>query len=138
MAAASQALVEAVDAALPAWVAAAVYRVAGPGHDDESRRAGKQARNEVLPRLRALLETDVDEQRDTPLAILRDAVRFPTAVLRDAGVAPVERDDFERDRFPDDVYALTPTSFADFGKEVADAGVTWGATKSWVHKERHR
>jgi hypothetical protein len=49
----------------------------------------------------------------------------------------VERDDFQRDRFPDDVYDLVPTSFADFGPDVADAGIAWGAAKAWTHRQRH-
>jgi hypothetical protein len=58
-------------------------------------------------------------------------------VLRSAGVAPVERDDFQRDRFPDDAYDLVPVSFADLGPEVAEAGIAWGAAKAWTHRQRH-
>ncbi len=38
--------------------------------------------------------SDIDEQRTTPLALIRGAVRYPTEVLRAAGVPPVERDRF--------------------------------------------
>jgi hypothetical protein len=132
----AQALAGALDAALPAWVEAAVRTRAGrdlPG----AAAAGERARSELVPRLRAVLDADVDEQRTNPLAILREATRYPTEVLQAAGVDPVERDDFQRERFPDDIYDLVPTSFADFGPEVADAGIAWGAAKAWMHKQRH-
>ena len=134
---AAQALADAVDRALPAWVEAAVARHLGDRLPPDATEAAQRARSDLVPRLRALLATDLDEQRTNPLALLRDAVRYPTEVLRAAGVAPAERDDFERDRFPDDAYGLTPATFADFGPEVAEAGMVWGATKAWMHKQRH-
>lgn len=133
----AQALVAAVDRALPRWVADAVTSRLGRAAPDEALAAGERARAELVPRLRDLVEQDVEAQRTNPLAILRDAVRYPTEVLRAAGVEPVERDDFQRDRFPDDVYDLVPTSFADFGPDVADAGIAWGAAKAWTHRQRH-
>jgi hypothetical protein len=133
----AQALIDAVDAALPRWVSTAVAMRLGDVAPREAHEAGERARAELVPRLRTLLAQDIDEQRTNPLAILRDAARYPTEVLRAAGVAPVERDDFQRERFPDDVYDLTPTAFAEFGPDVADAGVAWGAAKAWLHKQRH-
>ena len=54
--------------------------------------AGRAAADEVGERLRMLLAADVDEQWTGPLAVIRGAVRFPTDLLHDAGVRPVERD----------------------------------------------
>jgi hypothetical protein len=132
----AQALADAVEAALPRWVEDAVVRRAGRSLP-EAQAAGAQAAADVVPRLRALLATDIDAQRTNPLAILREATRYATEVLRAAGVAPVERDDFQRDRFPDDAYDLVPVSFADLGPEVAEAGIAWGAAKAWTHRQRH-
>ena len=133
----AQALADAVDRALPDWVTAAVRsRVAGPV-PEATADAAQRARAEIVPRLRDLLATDVDQQRSNPLAILREAVRYPAEVLREAGVEPPDRDDFERERFPDDVYGLVPANFADFGPEVAEAGIAWGAAKAWTHRRRH-
>jgi len=129
-------LADAVEAALPGWVAACVAARA-QGLEDEARAAGERAVVDVLPGLRALLAADVDEQRTTPLALLRGVVRYPTEVLRAAGVPPVPRDAFAAERFPDDPYDLTPASFADFGPEVGEAGLAWGAAKAWEHKQRH-
>ena len=109
-----------------------------PGTRAQAEAAGDEARADVVPRLRDLLSADVDEQRTTPLAILRDAVRYPAAVLRSAGVPPVERDAFAEQRFPDDVYNLTPATFADVDPALAESGLAWGAAKAWEHRRRHQ
>lgn len=131
------ALADAVLAALPRWgervVAAHRPALAGAGTD-----AGRAAAEALGPRLRTLLAADVDEQRVNPLAIVREAVAWPTTVLRDAGVSPVERDDHDRDHFPDDDYALTPMTFGDLDESVQDAGILWGALKARAHLRRHR
>jgi hypothetical protein len=133
----AQALGDAVESALPAWVEAAVATRLGRAGGPDAEVAAQRARAEICPRLRALLAQDVDDQRTNPLAILREAVRYPTEVLRAAGAPPVERDDFARERFPDDDYDLTPATFADFGPGVFEAGIAWGAAKAWTHKQRH-
>lgn len=133
----AQALADAVDAALPGWVEAAVAEHLDEPAPPEAAEAGARARAALVPRLRSLLANDVDDQRTTPLAILREAVQYPTEVLRAAGVPAVERDDYALERFPDDDYGLTPATFADFGPEVGETGIAWGAAKAWVHKKRH-
>jgi hypothetical protein len=87
--------------------------------------------------VRALLERDVDEQATTPLSLLRGAVRYPTAVLRRSGIPPVERDEVQAQLFPDDLYDLTPASFADVDPALADPGLAWGAAKAFAHIQRH-
>lgn len=138
-------LADGVEAALPGWVTTAVARimqawvgtvpaeVAGAAAE-----AGARARAETGSAVRALLLFDVDEQQTTPLALLRAAVRYPTAVLREAGVPPVERDSFAEQAFPDDVYGLAPASFADLDPDLAEAGIAWGAAKAFEHRRRHR
>lgn len=130
----ARALADKVDEVLPQWVERCVHRFLP---DADATAAGEQARAEVGGAVRTLLLADVDEQRANPLAVLRGAVRYPTEVLQAAGVAPVERDDFARDRFPDDVYDLTPASFADIDEQLADLGVAWGAAKAFTHRQRH-
>jgi hypothetical protein len=89
--------------------------------------------------VRTLLAADIDEQVTTPLAIIRSAaVRYPTSVLRRAGVAPVVRDPFAAAAFPDDIYDLSPASFADLSADLVDPGMAWGAAKAFVHKRRHQ
>jgi hypothetical protein len=139
------ALADAIEAALPGWVERSVERVlvAWLGKADakvmaRAGEAGEAAAANVGGAVRALLATDVDEQRTTPLTILRGAVRYPTAVLRDAGVPPVVRDEYQERAFPDDDYDLTPASFADVSPEVGELGITWGAAKAMVHLNRRR
>src|SRR5437763_7180631 len=139
------ALADAVEAALPGWVERSVRRVltAYRGYADaevmeSAARAGGQAVAEVGPELRALLATDVDEQHSTPLTLLRAAVRYPTAVLRDAGVPPVARDEQQARLFPDDDYDLAPANFADVDPALAEPGLAWGGAKAYVHLQRHK
>jgi len=134
-------LADAVEVALPGWVERSVARLL-PAADDAARAAaavaGARARAEVGAEVRALLELDIDEQRTTPLTLLRAAVRYPTEVLRAAAVPPVERDRAQERLFPDDVYDLTPAMFADVDPALADPGLAWGAAKAFTHLCRHR
>ena len=139
------ALADAVDDALPRWVERSVRRLmmawrgeADPDVMAAASDAGRRARAEVGPRVRELLEVDVDAQATTPLAILRGAVRYPTAVLRGAGVPPVVRDEQQERLFPDDVYDLAPANFADVDPALAEPGLAWGAAKAFTHLERRR
>src|SRR3981081_3775352 len=84
----AKALADGIVAALPSWVERSVDRVyrralgvAPPADvDAAARAAGKAAASAIGPEVRTLLSLDIDEQRSTPLAIVRSAVRFPTAV----------------------------------------------------------
>lgn len=131
-----RALADGIEAALPGWVVRCVARFA-PDARAEAAEAGRRAANEVGSAVRALLGQDVDDQRDTPLTLLRNAVAYPTAVLQAAGVPPVERDRFAVERFPDDPYDLTPATFADIDPSLAEVGLAWGAAKAFEHKRRH-
>jgi hypothetical protein len=111
---------------------------ASPEVLEEARVAGERARAEIGIEVRALLAQDVDDQRANPLAVVRRAVRYPTAVLRTAGVPSVVRDEFDERAFPDDVYALTPASFADVDPSLHEPGLLWGAAKAHAHLMRRR
>lgn len=139
------ALADAIEAALPSWVERSVARVmtAWKGEVDRATRdaaaeAGRQAADEVGPRVRALLAADIDEQRTTPLSLVRGAVRFPTAVLEAAGVPPVARDEQQERLFPGDVYDLAPATFADVDPALTEVGLAWGAAKAFEHLQRHK
>ena len=134
-----------IEAALPGWVVRCVERImiawAAEVPNDveqEAAEAGQRAATEVGTRVRALLATDVDEQATGPLALVREAVRWPTAVLAAAGVPAVERDPFAERTFPDDVYDLAPASFADLDPTLQDAGIAWGAAKAHVVLARRK
>jgi hypothetical protein len=105
----------------------------------EAHAAGRRAQAEVGPRIRALLDADIDEQRTTPLAILRSAaVAYPSGVLAAAGVPPVVRDRAAEELFPEDLYDLALASFADLDPTLAETGLYWGAAKAFEHKRRHQ
>jgi hypothetical protein len=138
-------LADGVDALLPGWVERVVAeRCAAAGHrldDDDrarARAAGEAARAEVGAEVRALLARDVDDQPTGPLALLRRAVAYPTAVLVAAGVPPVDRDEVARRLHPDDPYDLTPAAFADIAPELHEPGIVWGAAKAHVVLARRR
>lgn len=138
LASVAAALADAVEAALPGWVERSVERFAGPALRDEAAAAGRAAAREIGAELRRLLTTDVDDQRSNPLALLRRAVAYPTRVLADAGVPPVERADFERRAFPDDLYDLSPATWSDIDPALQEPGIVWGAAKAHVVLARRR
>ena len=139
------ALADGVEAALAPWVEQQVARVAeawrpGLGVDlvRAAQEAGAAAAAEIAPQVRELLAADVDAQRTGPLALIRGAVPFATQVLADAGVPPVERDEFAVQAFPEDRYDLSPGSFADLDPSLQEAGLVWGAAKAHVVLARRR
>lgn len=139
------ALAEAVEVALPGWVERSVTRIMAAwlgqapdaGIVEAAREAGRRAGAEVGAQVRALVAADIDDQWTTPLSLLRAAVRYPTAVLQDAGVPPVERDPFREKLEPRDLYDLSPASFADVDPALAEPGMVWGAAKALAHRRRH-
>ena len=137
----STALHAAAVAAVPGWVERSVARRAGVRANelaDRATEAGVAAAAEVDRALRTLLETDIDEQRTNPLSILRSAVRFPSAVLAEAGIAPVGRDSFVTRAFPTDVYDLAPATWRDVDESLLEPGIEWGAWKAKQHLDRRR
>lgn len=138
-------LADALEVALPAWVEASIMSAAArAGHEvddgmvQEARDAGARAGREVGPRLRSLLLADIDDQRTTPLEVLRRSTGYATEVLHNAGVPHPARDQFAVDAFPDDVFGLAPATFADLSPALLDLGVRWGAAKAHVHLARRR
>ena len=139
------ALADQVEAVLPGWVERSVERrvLAHAGAVPDATRAaavdaGRRAAVEVGAAMRALLATDVDEQRTNPLAVLRSAVSYPTEVLAAAGVPPVPRSPFEARAFPDDVYDLSPATWSDIDASLQEPGIVWGAAKAHVVLTRRR
>jgi len=143
-----------VVAAVPGWVIRETTRVldawlAAPGAPAAAAEersavlqtasvAGARAADALAPALGALLAADVDDQDVTPLQLVRELVRFPTAVLEAAGVPPVVRDPYTEARFPEDVYDLLPASLASLDPGLREPSLTWGAAKAMAHRRRHR
>jgi len=134
---ACRALIDAVGAELGPWMEGRILQLA-PGQVDRAAAVASQATTEVVEGLRALVATDIDAQRGTPLQLVRRVTRLATAVLRDAGVAPVHRDPWQTEAEPNDDYDLIPATWADLGPESGEAGLVWGAAKAMAHLDRHR
>jgi hypothetical protein len=141
------AIVAAVETQVPAWARAQVARLLdawGRASDAararaelESAEAGAAAAERVVAELRALFALDPEEQRATPLEIVRSAYREPTEVLAAAGVAPVVRDEFDERAWPDDVYGLVPRTLGDLGDpDLAPLHLAWGMAKAGVIRAR--
>ena len=140
-----RALAQAISEVIPRWVERCVRcRLEDAGRRAEpeviagAADAGERAAAEVGRAVHELLERDVDEQTTTPLSLVRAAVRFPTAVLQEAGVPPVDRDEAQEALFPNDPYDLSPASFADVDPALAEPGLEWGAAKAFAHLQRHK
>lgn len=138
-------LADGIEAALPRWVVRCVRDVMVAWQGDvplpvaeAASAAGETAAREVGAAVRRLLAADIDEQRTTPLQLIRGAVRYPTGVLAAAGAPPVVRDDFAVSAFPEDVYDLSPASWAEVDPALTEAGIAWGASKAFAHKQRHQ
>jgi hypothetical protein len=134
-------LVDGVERLGAAWVVARVTGIVDAwGRLDPAARvhtlaaaqaAGEAAAARVAAELRTFFATDVSEQRTTPLAIIKSLRVEATAVLRDAGIPEVERDEFETRAFPDDVYAIVLKSPVELGdEELGGALLAWGMGKA--------
>lgn len=141
----AEVLAAGVEAAIEGWTVRCVESRlrAWSGSADEAvlaaaRAAGVDARREVGARVADLLRADIDDQRVPPLSMLRSAVAYPARVLAEAGVPPIERDEFDERAFPDDVYGLSPATFADVDPSLHEPGLAWGAAKAFVHLRRRR
>ncbi len=132
-----RALAEGVKAALPSWTRQVLAtRVESFDEEQLSKIVGVLT-NRVEGPLTDLLTADIDTQRQSPLALLRTLIEPLTDELRSLGAAAANRDPYDEDAFPNDIYALGPTAWSDFGEEVGDAGLRWGAAKAMAHRQRH-
>jgi hypothetical protein len=135
-------LADGIDETLAGWVVRSVQRRwPGPLPAEVGHRAAEAGRATVADvggRVRELLETDIDQQWTSPLALLRTAVRYPTEVLAAADVPRPPRDPEAQRLHPDDAYDLTPAAFADIDPALHDRGIAWGAAKAHVHLSRRR
>ncbi len=142
-------IVAGVERALPTYLARRVEGMldAWGGVTDVDRRpeitaqaqaSAALATARVVAALEDLLALDPDEQRATPLQIVRTAVREPTALLLDLGMPEVVRDEHDERSWPDDVYGLGIVTFADLDDDdLAPLHLMWGVAKATVMKARH-
>lgn len=140
-----QQLLDAIAIVIEDWLERCVVRTATrftgqctPELHDSARVMAQQRSSAVLDQLELLLATDVDRQRTNPLSILRDAVRYPTELLDQAGIPRPRRDDFAIRAFPNDAYDLSPATWADVDHSLQEPGLIWGAWKAKTVLDRRR
>lgn len=94
--------------------------------------------DDVLADLSRLLATDVDDQRENPLHVLRRGSQRVAVFLAAESVPAPTRDEFEMRAMPDDTYGLGPLAWRDLGERVHEAGIEWGAWKAALVLTRRR
>jgi hypothetical protein len=144
---ASDAILVGVERELPGWVERSVTRILdawgrAPTQvreraEREAVGAGRVATVRVVGELRVLFALDPEEQRSTPLELVRRAYREPTGVLAAAGIPAVERDEFAERAWPDDTYGLVVHGLGDLGDDdLAPLQMAWGLAKAKVLRAR--
>ena len=138
-------LIGAIDRVVENWllrVAVDLYRAHRGDVDPEFLESATAAAREggrwTVERLRSTLEVDVDAQRVNPLQTLREAVRFPSEVLRTAGVPSIVRDEYDERINPDDIYGIGPAHWNDIDESLTEPGIIWGAAKASTVLQRRR
>lgn len=138
-------LIAAVDRVVEGWLARTAMTVHVthrgaplPEFVEKVEAAARTGGRWTVERLRAALEVDVDAQRVNPLQILREAVRFPSQVLRDAGVPPAVRDEYDERINPEDIYGIGPAHWSDIDESLTEPGIVWGAAKASTVLQRRR
>ena len=134
----ADALADAIDAVVGRWLIDLVVTRAGEAARPAADAMAAEVRATVVPEVRTLLGTDIDQQATTPLALLRSAVGPATALLAEQGVPAADRDEFAERAFPEDVYGLSPAAFEDVDESLRSPGIEWGAAKAFVHLQRRR
>jgi hypothetical protein len=141
------AIIAGVETWVPRWVQVQVTRLldawgraapkARAEADAQAVAAGEAAARRVVGALRELFAIEPEQQRATPLEIVRSAYHEPTRVLAAAGVPPVARDEFDERFWPDDVYGLVPRTLGDLGDpELGPLHLAWGMAKATVIRAR--
>jgi len=141
----SQSLLDACVAAIPEWITNRIQHVClvsgGVIPEIVTTKVADVAHAtqvQVQIDLMALLSVDVDSQRTNPLQVLRGSTLMATALLIEAGIPQVRRDEFEVRSMPDDMFALGPLTWRDLGDDVHNAGIEWGAWKAAMIISRRR
>lgn len=127
---------------VPAWIGRLIDRVSMSQTivvDDDRRRAiVAEAASSLRLELTRLLSLDAAEQTVNPLTVFRRATTVVTDHLLALGAVAVERDEFHRRSFPDDVLDLCPATWADIDERLAEPGLEWGAWKAATLIARRR
>lgn len=104
-------------------------RITSPEIDSKISTMVRQASPMVMGELGAAV---TGMRADNPLQVFRRAVAYPTLVLAELGAREVQRDEFSKQSFPNDVFGLSPATWSDVDESLHDPGIIWGA---WTARE---
>ncbi len=125
---------------VPQWVetviAARAPEPSSAATRDAVERIRSLAETDTVPELSRLLDSDIDHQWSSPLEIVRSLVPALTAELHELDAPAVPRDPRSIELMAEDVYAVTPATFADIDASLHPLGLAWGAAKAHVHLRR--
>jgi len=127
--AATNRLIDALVAAFPSYLRHRLDEmgvIAGSSIDDVIVAAA----DELSASLEAHLRSPAAAQTDSPLELVRRATVTITEALALMGLRPQPRDDWEKSRYPEDLFALYPASSRDLGEEVWRLHIGWGRSKA--------
>lgn len=97
------------------------------GLDDQGLDAAiTEAETWLDTRFGQWMEATPTRQAGSPLAMFREALRFPSAALLSAGAEAVDRDPQQVEALPGDVLDLSPATSQQLGEEAFAAHVAWG------------
>ncbi|MCZ7532329.1 MAG: hypothetical protein M5U23_02780 [Acidimicrobiia bacterium] len=80
--------------------------------------------------LQSLVDTPLDQQRNSPLELFRESLRPVDRALAISGVPRPPIDEAHRSLHPWDIYALCPGSSQALGDSAHDAHLRWGIRKA--------
>jgi len=132
----SDQLLLSLEGQISAWVTRTIGLHLSENADALSKRVkvlAEEAEMSILDELSNLLVLPFDKQKLNPMSILRNVYKYPTKLLMEFGIEVANRDKQQTKIYPDDVYDLVPSSFLDFGRQVHEAGIAWGAAKAYAH-----
>ena len=140
-----QDLYDAVMAAVPHWILRRIEEVMKSGATEVSTQVmneisevSQQVQRTVESSLFELLSLDVDNQRQSPLHVIRTSINSATELLSRYEVPLPQRDEFETKAMPRDIFSIGPLTWKDLSEDVHEAGINWGAWKAAVVVSRRR
>ena len=130
------ALLTAIESAFAPWLRATLEFRSGASLSAEVEAGITSAEERAIANITRLIEADVSEPLSGPLEQLRQAVGGIAPVLVAHDFPQPNRDPYDQEMRPDDIFDLGPISFMDLGEAVQTAGITWGAAKAHLHMTR--
>ncbi len=132
----SVALKKALEAAVSRWIIVQFSNRVGPNYTSGLLASAEEVDTNVQRRLTEVFKLQALEQQQNPLQIIREELLCLNNFLQEAGVKTSERDEVQKQMYPNDHFDFSTITFSDFGDVAAEAGLHWGAAKAFVALNR--